>query len=112
MPGVLASAFALSGFLKAFWSKERLLESGQTGVVFFPPWAIKMIASAEILAVLGLLGPSLIGRWETLTPLAGVSICLLMVGAAVTHIRLSEPLNVFVNALLFLAAAAVAVGRF
>ncbi len=35
-----------------------------------------------------------------------------MIGAAMTHIRLREPRNVAVNAVLFAICALVAVGRF
>jgi hypothetical protein len=112
LQSLLALVFAVSGTFKATLSKQRLIDSGQTGVVFFPTWAIRLIASAELLAVLGLVGPGIIGRWEPLTPVAATGVAVLMVGAATTHIRLNEPRNVAINAVIFVLAVVVAVGRF
>ena len=89
--GLLALVFAVSGFCKGTYSKERLVEIGQTGVVFFPVWAIRLIASAEVAAAVALLVPAIVDRGEALTVAASVGLCLLMIGAALTHARLREP---------------------
>jgi hypothetical protein len=109
---VLAVVFAVSGSCKATWAKQKLIDKGQTGVVFFPLWAIRAIAAAELLAVVALILPRAVGAFELLTPLAATGICGLMIGAAVTHSRLREPQNVAINTVIFAVAALVAIGRF
>lgn len=108
---ILAIAFAISGTLKATQSKERMLATGQTGVVFFPVPAIRAIAVLELLGVLGILVPWATGIAPGLTPVAAAGFALLMVGAAISHSKLREPRNVAVNTLLFALAVFVAYGR-
>lgn len=106
---LLAVAFTISGVCKGTLPKERLIEMGQTGVVFFPLWAIRAIAACEVAAAFALIVPGLTGRAETLTIAAAVGLCALMVGAAVTHAKLREPQNIAINAALFGLAAFVAI---
>jgi hypothetical protein len=110
--GLLAAIFLGSGLAKSTMSKERLIDTGQTGVVFFPLPAIRVIAALELLGVLGLILPWLTGIARVLTPLAAVGFACLMVGAAVTHTKLREPRNVAINAAIFAVCVFVALGRF
>ena len=110
--GLLAAIFLGSGLAKSTMSKERLIDTGQTGVVFFPLPAIRVIASFELLGVLGVILPWLTGIARVLTPLAAVGLACIMVGAAVTHTKLREPRNVAINAAIFAVCVFVAVGRF
>lgn len=109
--GVLAVVFAVSGTAKATMPKKRLLDSGQTGVVFLPQPAIRLVAVSELLAVVGLVLPGLTGVAPVLTPLAALGLAVVMVGAAVSHTRLREPRNVATNAVLFTLCLVVAIGR-
>lgn len=110
--GLLALVFAASGAMKAVMSKERMIASGQTGVLDYSLGAIRTIAACELAAVVGLILPGLWGRFLVLTPVAAVGLAVVMVGAAVAHTKLGEPRNVAVNAVLFLICVAVAAGRF
>ena len=47
-----------------------------------------------------------------LTPIAAVGLMVIMIGAAITHVRRKEPAIVPANVVLFLLAAVVAWGRF
>ncbi len=67
--------------------------------------------TAEILGGLGLILPG-ISKIETrLTPLAGVGLVLLMIGAIVWHLQRSEFQNIQLNLVLVAAAAFIAYGR-
>jgi uncharacterized membrane protein YphA (DoxX/SURF4 family) len=112
LQGVLAAVFAISGVAKSTMSRERMLATGQSGIAPFPLPVIRAVAICELFAVAGLLLPWATGIAPVLTPLAAVGLCLVMVGAAVSHARLREPLTVAANTLLFALALTVALGRF
>ena len=110
--GLLALVFGASGVVKATRDRKRLFDDGITWVEDFPAWAVRAIGILEILAAVGLVLPALTGIAPVLSPLAAVGIALLMVGAAVVHGRRGEIAFLGVIAVLFVAAAFVAWGRF
>ncbi|MEU1389147.1 MULTISPECIES: DoxX family protein [unclassified Nonomuraea] len=61
---------------------------------------------------LGLILPAVTGVAPALTPLAAAGLAVVMVLAALAHVRREEPGAIAVNAILFLLAAFVAWGRF
>jgi hypothetical protein len=65
-----------------------------------------------VAAAMGLLAPPMLHVATFLTPLAAVGVVCLMIGAMVTHVRIGERDRIWVNVLLLVLAAAVAVGRF
>ena len=73
---------------------------------------MKAIGALELLAAIGLVLPAVTGIAPVLVPLAGVGLGLLMIGAAVVHVRRGEVSFIAVNAALLAAAAFVAWGRF
>jgi hypothetical protein len=109
---VLAGVFLFSAVTKGFWSKDRLIASGQTGVAPVPLLGLRLIAFAELLAVIGLIAPQLTGVAPILTPLAAFGLCIVMVSAAIVHLRLHEPRNVSSNIAILAVCACVGVGRF
>jgi DoxX-like family len=109
---LLAVVFAVSGGYKISKSKQWLVDNGQTGVVFFPTPAIRVIAALELLGVLGIILPWATGIAPILTPLAAVGFAMLMVGAAISHSKLREPRAVAINVVIFAVASFVAWGRF
>lgn len=108
---ILAAVFAASGTAKLTMPRQRLLDTGQTGVAMFPMPLVRFTAAMELLAAVGLLAPMLTGVGQILTPLAGAGLCAVMVGAAWAHTRLHEPASVAVNAVLFSLALFVLFGR-
>jgi len=110
--GLLAVIFAGSGIVKATRDRKRLLDDGIAWVADFSAGAVKVIGVLEILAALGLILPAATGIAPVLTPLAAVGIVLLMAGAGVVHFRRGEFAFIGVVAVLFVAAAFVAWGRF
>jgi uncharacterized membrane protein len=110
--GLLALVFGASGVVKATRDRKRLFDDGITWVEDFPAPAVRAIGVLEILADVGLVLPAVTGIAPVLTPLAAVGIALLMAGAAVVHARRGEIAFLGVIAVLFLAAAFIAWGRF
>jgi uncharacterized membrane protein YphA (DoxX/SURF4 family) len=119
---LLAAVFLVSGVLKSAWPKDRLIASGQTGVAPFPVPVIRLTAASELVAVVGLIAPRWSGISPVLTPLAALGLCVVMLGALLSHGRLlradhragrghKEARNVAANTLILLLCLWVAVGR-
>jgi uncharacterized membrane protein len=110
--GLLAAFFGAGGVVKAVQPRKRLYDSGMTWVEDFSPATVKAIGVLEVLAAIGLVLPAVTGIAPVLTPLAAVGLVLVMAGAAVVHHRRGEIAFIGVVAVLLLAAAFVAWGRF
>jgi uncharacterized membrane protein YphA (DoxX/SURF4 family) len=115
---LLAAIFALSGALKSTMSRERMLETGQTGAAAYPLPVVRFTAICELFAVVGLILPVLVGVAPVLTGWAAVGLAVVMVGAMAMHGRLAvvqhrpaEWRNVAANGLIFAVCVFVAVGR-
>lgn len=108
---LLAGVFAASGSAKLVQSKDKLIASGQTGVAPFPLPVIRLTATCELLAAAGLLLPWATSVVPVLTPLAALGLCVIMIGAAISHASLHEPRNVAVNFVILATALAVGIGR-
>lgn len=117
--GILAAAYLFSGSNKVFRSRDAL-KSTMTYVESLTPWQVKVIGVLELLGAFGLIVPMLAGLLipslagvAILTPIAGVCLALLQIGAFSLHVRRGEAkIASVVNGLLFLAAVFVAVSRF
>jgi uncharacterized membrane protein YphA (DoxX/SURF4 family) len=108
---LLAVAFLGAGATKLSQPKEKLLKN-MAWVEDFSQPAVRLIGALEVLGAIGVVLPALTGILPWLTPLAALGLVLLMVGAALTHLRRTEYGNVAVNALLLVLAAFAAYGRF
>lgn len=113
LQAILAAIFAMSGTAKSVMTKQRMLQTGQTGVAPFPLWTIRIVAALEVAAAVGLILPWLTGNARVLTPLAATGLAVVMVGAAVSHWSLREFKQVFgVNLVLFAMLTMVVIGRY
>jgi hypothetical protein len=108
---LLAALFLFSGAAKISMSKQRLLETGQTGVAPFPLPVIRLTAACELLAVVGLIAPGVSGELPVLTAAAAIGLGVVMIGAMISHATLREPRAVAINAVIFATCCFVAVGR-
>jgi uncharacterized membrane protein YphA (DoxX/SURF4 family) len=73
----------------------------------------KMIGTMEILGGIGLILPQLTGIMPWLTPVAALGLFLLMVAAAIFHLRRGDGMeSLMINIVPGLLALFVAVGRF
>lgn len=110
--GLLAAAFAAAGLMKLSRPKSKLASSGMGWVDDFSAGQVKVIGALEVLGATGLILPAVTGIATILTPLAAAGLAVLMIGAAITHLRRGEKNMVPVNVVLFALAAFVAVMRF
>lgn len=110
--GVLAALFLGSGLAKLTMSRDRLIDTGQTSAKIVPMPVMRFTASCELVGVAGLILPWLTGIARVLTPVAGVGLGIVMVGAAVVHGRLREPRNVLINMAILAVCVFVSWGRF
>ena len=112
LTGVLALAFLASGVQKLTRSRDELFASGLTFVEDFSDGAVRAIGGLEIMAAVGLILPATLDRAPVLVPVAAAGLALLMIGAAVVHLRRGETKAVLVNLGFLTLAALVAAGRF
>jgi hypothetical protein len=117
---ILAVIFTFSGLVKGTLPKDRLVATGQTGVVWYSRPFIRFIATCELFGAAGLMLPWWTGIARVLTPLAAVGLGIIMIGAAASHARLvqqggpraaRERFNVAANLVLLAACAFVAFAR-
>ena len=74
---------------------------------------MRIIGVLEVLGAIGLVLPALTGILPWLVPTAAAALAVLMVAAAVFHLRRpGEGRNIAVNSVLGLLALVVAIGRF
>ncbi|HEX2705221.1 MAG TPA: DoxX family protein, partial [Candidatus Lustribacter sp.] len=78
----------------------------------FSAGMVRFIGVVELLAAIGLILPAATGIAPVLTPLAATGLAVIMVLAAVTHLRRKEASALPINAGLFVLAVLVAWGRF
>jgi hypothetical protein len=111
LQGLLAVAFAFSGFVKATQPIEKLSKQ-MSWVPRFQPPVVRLVGVAEILGALGLILPAATGIAPILTPIAATGLALVMVLAAAHHVKHKEMGVLPFNAVLFVMAAVIAWGRF
>ena len=109
--GVLAAAFIAAGLMKSTQPKAKLAEN-MAWVEDFSPNMVKLIGISEVLAGIGLILPWALDIAPVLTPLAATFLVVVMIGAAITHVRRNEIPMVAINGVLGALAAFVAIGRF
>ncbi len=78
----------------------------------FSTGTVRFIGVMELLAAIGLILAAVTGVAVFLTPLAATGLVVMMLLAVLTHIRRCEPGAIVFTAVLMLAAAFVAWGRF
>ncbi len=108
---LLALMFTATGLVKLTQPREKMLRHVRW-VAGFPTASIRLIGFLELLAVIGLILPSLTHIMVWLTPLAAVGLVLTMIGAAIVHMRYAEYPNIIPNVVLLILAAFVAYERF
>jgi uncharacterized membrane protein YphA (DoxX/SURF4 family) len=106
---VLATVFIITGVVKVFrYEKSRDL---LTWVKDVPRVLAQAIGVAEILGGLGLILPAITGIYPWLTPVAALALAVLMLFAAVLHIRRGEKAEAYLDMLLLIILAFVAYVR-
>jgi len=104
---LLAAIFLFAGGVKLVLSPEALT----AGPVPMPILFLRFIGVAEVLGALGLVLPGLFGIRRGLTPLAGLGLVIIMIGATVTSFIGGPILLALIPFCVGLLAAFVAYGR-
>ena len=108
--GLLALAFLLAGVMKATRPLDTL-KKNMTWVTVVPPWFVRFIGVAEILAAIGLILPAITGIQQWLVAAAAVGLVIVMLSAAFFHAGRKEWQDIGVNVVLLLLAVFIVVGR-
>jgi uncharacterized membrane protein len=110
--GLLAAAFLAAGLMKLTGKREQMIER-MPWVQDFSQGQVKAIGAIEVLGALGLILPAVTGIAPVLVPLAASGLAIVMVLAAVMHLRRGDGAAAVVpNVVLFALAVFVAWGRF
>ncbi|WP_231637253.1 DoxX family protein [Microbacterium sp. No. 7] len=91
--GLTALAFVAPAVIKLIRPKESLQER-MTWVEDFSSVQVRLIGLAETLGVIGLILPMALNIAPILSPIAGVGLAIVMLGAIATHVRRKEPFAV------------------
>lgn len=105
--GLTALVFLAAGTMKALRPKDTLAESGMTYVEDFTSGQIKLIGLTEFLGGLGLILPMALDIVPLLSPIAGIGLGIIMIGAITVHIRRKEQYTPSAVLLLLATASAV-----
>lgn len=102
LQGLLAAMFLMTGFQKFKKPKEK--ESSSAGMV--------LIGLAELLGAIGLILPGALNVAPVLTGIAAIGIALIMLFAAIFHLRRKETNGIVMTVVLFIIALFLIIGRF
>ena len=110
--GLLAAGFLMTGIMKLRTSKQEMVaDPHMAWAGDFSPGMLKFIGAAEVAGAVGLILPAGVDVATWLVPTAAIGLALVMVGAAITHLRRREYSSIVTNAVLFAAAVFVAIER-
>lgn len=107
----MAFTFMYSGICKSYFSIQKLVAMGQTGVNGLPLWFVRFIGITEILGAVGLILPWLLSIYPILTPISAICLAFIMPFAAVIHYKLKEIKNVMTNVVAFAICLTIAYFR-
>ena len=110
--GVLAAMFAMAGVMKSTQPIDKLMKSGLNWAERFPLTTVRIIGLSELLGAVGLILPLTSGILPILTPISAVGLSVIMILAAVHHLKHKENKAIVFNFVLFALAVFVAYGRF
>lgn len=108
--GLLALAFLLAGFMKAFRPLDTL-KKNMSWVPDVPAPFVRFIGGAEILGAIGLILPAVTGVASWLVVAAAGGLAFVQLSAAVFHGSRKEFSNIGGNVVLLLLALFVLLGR-
>src|SRR5947209_6260152 len=107
--GLVALAFLLAGFMKAFMPVETL-KKNMAWVNAVPASFVRFIGVAELLGAIGLILPAATGIAPWLTIAAAAGLVVTQVSASIFHASRRETSNIGMNVVLLLLALLIVVG--
>lgn len=105
---LLGLIFVITGSFKFFQSKEKIVASGGTWAADFAPGIIKLIAAAELVSGLLVLGSKIAARGGYLTLIGTGCIAFIMAGSIAVHVRRKEYRHAGINFTFLLMAVFIA----
>jgi hypothetical protein len=108
---VAAALFGLAGAMKTTLSPENLVSKGMSWAGRYPAGSVKIIGWVEILGAMGLIFPQLWNIAPVLTPLSALGCAIIMLLAAIDHLKNGENKNIFMNIVLLALCIYIARGR-
>lgn len=110
---LLALAFVTVGYGHSLGFDRWSIRPGMTWLAAVGRGRMRVIAALETLGAIGVVVPAATGILPWLTPVAASCLAILMVLAAIFHLRRpGEGQNIVLNAILGILAVLVAYGRF
>jgi hypothetical protein len=107
---MLGTMMSMVGIVKTFQPIKKLSQFNWT--THSSEGLVRFVGISELLIGAGLILPQLTGILPLLTPLAALSLCMIMVLAIAEHVKHKETHEIGKNVIIILLAAFVAVGRF
>ena len=107
---MLGAMMILVGIMKTFQPIEKLSKFSWT--TRSSQGFVRFVGISELLIGAGLILPGLTGIVPLLTPLAALSLCMIMVLAIADHAKYKETREIGKNVIIILLATFVTVGRF
>jgi hypothetical protein len=105
-------AFAFLGHAYGMWFPVASQTRQMPYIMAVPTPFRRTLGGVEALGAVGLILPPLTHIWPWLVPWAATGLVILMLSAAVFHVRRREYPNIVLNLVLLVLAAVVAYGRF
>lgn len=108
--GLAALGFIYSGWLKALQYDKAAASWGWVKNV--PKALVVFIGLVELVGAVGLILPEALQIAPVLTPIAATALAVVVLLGAILHVTRKEYREIGVNAVFFVLAALVALGRF
>lgn len=108
---VAAALFGLAGAMKTTLSPENLVSKGMSWAGRYPAGSVKIVGWIEILGACGLIFPQLWNIMPVLTPLSAFGCAMIMLLAALDHLKQGEHKNIVINFILLALFVYIGWGR-
>ena len=109
---LIVLVFLVSGVSKSIFSIEKLVQTGQTAVEDLDPKLVRLVGILETLGAIGLILPAIIQQYQFLMSISAICLGLLMVPAAFLHYKREEHKVIFVNVIIIIICAFIALWYF
>ena len=110
--GILCGVFLITGFLKIFLPKEKLVPKIGPSVGELTSTQIKLAGVSEVLGAIGLILPVKLDLYPILTPFAAIGLALAMLVALSLNVEHKQYKKVALNIILLAMSAIVAIYYF
>jgi hypothetical protein len=111
MQSFVAIIFFSIGSIKIFGSIQKLQKMFAYNLPF-SIFLIRLLGFLEILAAIGIILPSLLNIYPSLTVVAGICLSIVMTGAVVFHLKKGDYKALPLVAVLFIFSVLIAVNRY